>query len=163
MVFGGGLYKVGNFVQLIAVPSEGYEFVGWYQEEKQISTEKSYRFRAEVDQHLIAKFEPKNGQSSDQYNLVHGKLDPEKNVVKAGDWQTFINANKDETVTKIVLSQNIDDSSPNGAKGPTSYKRKKSIEIDGQGHRLTLKKYHSLRTSETPDSYQEVVEEQASS
>ncbi|MTD41804.1 VWA domain-containing protein [Erwinia sp. CPCC 100877] len=160
IVFGGGLYKVGNFVQLTAVPNEGYEFVGWYQDEKQVSTEVNYRFRVEAEKHLIAKFKPKKGQGADAYNLLHGKFDPEKNVIKADDWQTFIDAYRDETVTKIVLTKNIEDSSPSRAKGPTSYKRKKSIEIDGQGHRLTLKKYHSLRTSEAPDSYQEVVDEQ---
>ncbi|MFK4568159.1 VWA domain-containing protein [Enterococcus sp. UD-01] len=160
IVFGGGLYKVGNFVQLTAVPNEGYEFVGWYHDEKQVSTDVNYRFRVEAEKQVIAKFKPKKGQGSDNYNRLHGKFDPEKNVVQAGDWQTFIDAYRNEAVTKIVLTKNIEDSSPNGAKGPTSYKRKKSIEIDGQGHRLTLKKYHSLRTSEAPDSYQEVVDDQ---
>jgi Mg-chelatase subunit ChlD len=160
IVFGGGLYKVGNFVQLTAVPNEGYEFVGWYHDEKQVSTDVNYRFKVEAEKQVIAKFKPKKGQGSDNYNRLHGKFDPEKNVVQAGDWQTFIDAYRNEAVTKIVLTKNIEDSSPNGAKGPTSYKRKKSIEIDGQGHRLTLKKYHSLRTSEAPDSYQEVVDDQ---
>jgi anion-transporting ArsA/GET3 family ATPase len=160
IVFGGGDHQAGNFVQVTAVPNEGYLFAGWYQEDKRVSSEAAYRFRVEENVTLVAKFKPDTNQASKAYNQAHGAFDPEKNVVEAGDWQTFIDAYRNEAVTKIALVKDIEDQSPNGAKGPTSYKRKKSIEIDGQGHKLTLKKYHSLRTSEAPDSYQEDVDNQ---
>lgn len=97
-------------------------------------------------------------QSTEEYYVQHGGFQAEKKVVEAADWQTFIEAYQNEEVTKIKLTNDVEDKSKNGAFGPTNYKRKNSIEIDGQGHTLTLKKYHGLRTSEKPTGF---VEEQA--
>lgn len=103
---------------------------------------------------------PVSGQavSTEDYYKNHGDFQAEKSVVQAGDWETFISAYKNETVTKIVLTADIEDESTDGAAGPTNYQRKASIEIDGQGHLLSLKRYHGLRTSEKATGYTEDVE-----
>lgn len=96
--------------------------------------------------------------ADDTYNAAHGNFQAEKKIVKADDWADFIQAYQDETVTKIVLTKDIEDTSQTGALGPTNYQRKASIEIDGQGHCLTLKQYHGLRTSNKPTGYTETVD-----
>lgn len=156
-VVGGGTYQTASFSQLSALPNEAYTFMGWYEGDKLVSRETTYRFRVDRSVNLTGKFSSKTAQASLRYNQSHGAFDPEKRVVLAGDWQTFIDAYRDEQVTKIVLTNDIEDSSASGAKGPTNYQRKKSIEIDGQNHVLTLKPYHSLQTSDQADSYTEQV------
>ena len=156
-VVGGGTYQAGNFVQLTASPNEAYTFMGWYEGDKLVSRETTYRFRVDRSVNLTGKFSSKIAQASLRYNQSHGAFDPEKKVVLASDWPTFIDAYRDEQVTKIVLTNDIEDNSASGAKGPTNYQRKKSIEIDGQNHVLTLKPYHSLQTSDQADSYTEQV------
>ena len=155
--FGGGEFQVGSFVQLTALPNEGNSFIGWYQDGKHVSSEPVYRFRVGETVTLIARFKPETSQATKAYNQAHGNFDPDKQVIEAGDWSTFIAAYQNEAVTKIVLTKDIVDASPSGAKGPTNYKRRKSIEIDGQTHRLTLKQYHSLQTSEQANTYTEQV------
>lgn len=157
VVFGGGEFQVGSFVQLTALPNEGNSFIGWYQDGKRVSSEPVYRFRVGETVTLIARFKPETSQATTAYNQAHGNFDPDKQVIEAGDWSTFIAAYQNEAVTKIVLTKDIVDTSPTGAKGPTNYKRRKSIEIDGQNHSLTLKQYHSLQTSEQANTYTEQV------
>lgn len=96
-----------------------------------------------------------SAQTTAEYYQTHGAFNAEKNVVKAGDWETFIAAYRDETVTKIIMTTDITDSSKDGPYGPTNYKRKSSLEIDGGNHQLTLKRYHGLRTSDRPTGFKE--------
>ncbi|MDN6070011.1 MAG: hypothetical protein L0I48_02325 [Lactococcus plantarum] len=96
-----------------------------------------------------------SAQTTADYYQSHGAFNAEKNVVKAGDWETFIRAYQDEAVTKIMMTADITDSSKDGPYGPTNYRRKNSIEIDGASHQLTLKRYHGLRTSARPKSFKE--------
>ncbi len=57
---GSGIYLLGDNVQVIAEPSEGYELVGWYDESDTcLSTELSYSFAAERDITLHARWAKK--------------------------------------------------------------------------------------------------------
>ncbi|WP_157761109.1 pectate lyase-like adhesive domain-containing protein [Lactococcus piscium] len=94
-------------------------------------------------------------QTTSDYYQKYGVFDVEKNVVQASNWDSFIAAYQDETVTKIVLIVDINDTSHHGPFGPNNYKRKNSLEIDGQDHQLTLKRYHGLRTSEDTTGFTE--------
>ena len=99
-----------------------------------------------------------SAQTTAEYYQSHGAFNAEKNVVKAGDWETFIRAYQDEAVTKIMMTADITDSSKDGPYGPTNYRRKNSIEIDGASHQLTLKRYHGLRTSKKPFGFTETID-----
>ena len=57
-VSGGGEFRKGEFVQLVATPADGYQFDGWYGSEKCFSTELMYRFMASKDLTLTARFSP---------------------------------------------------------------------------------------------------------
>ena len=103
-----------------------------------------------------------SAQTTAEYYQSHGAFNAEKNVVKAGDWETFIWAYQDEAVTKIIMTADITDSSKDGPYGPTNYQRKSSLEIDGGNHQLTLKRYHGLRTSARPKSLMKQVMEKSS-
>jgi Mg-chelatase subunit ChlD len=95
--------------------------------------------------------------STEEYYKTHGDFQSERNVIQVADWASFIKAYQNETVTKIILTKDIEDGSKNGAVGPMNYQRKSSLEIDGQGHTLTLKQYHGLRTSEQATGYTETI------
>ena len=49
---------------------EGYQFVGWYENDKLISQETQYRFCVEKDTLLVAKFE-KDGESANPENTAY--------------------------------------------------------------------------------------------
>lgn len=55
-----------------------------------------------------------SAQTTTAYYQTHGAFDVEKNVVKASDWSTFIGAYRDETVTKIIMTADITDTSQDG-------------------------------------------------
>ncbi len=55
-VIGGGAYIEGSFAQVVAIPYEKCEFVGWYDKDALISTDAVYRFQVKKDYSLIAKF-----------------------------------------------------------------------------------------------------------
>ena len=56
----------------ISYIKEGYQFVGWYENDKLISQETQYRFCVEKDTLLVAKFE-KDGESANPENPDSGK------------------------------------------------------------------------------------------
>ncbi len=56
-VSGAGLYPVGELVKTIAVPVDGYDFVGWYVDNELVETSEIYRFVAKDNIEVTAKFE----------------------------------------------------------------------------------------------------------
>lgn len=54
---GGGFRQYGSFANVEAVASNGYQFIGWYENEECVSTEPSYRFCVKNDVTLVAKFQ----------------------------------------------------------------------------------------------------------
>lgn len=48
-VIGGGVYSEGAYTLICAVAYENYEFAGWYEDDKLVSTESIYEFRVEQD------------------------------------------------------------------------------------------------------------------
>ena len=67
IAIGQGIRQEGNFAKVEAVAKEGYQFVGWYENDKLISQETQYRFCVEKDTLLVAKFE-KDGESANSEN-----------------------------------------------------------------------------------------------
>lgn len=59
---GAGVYKSGQNVNLEAMPSKGYQFIGWKDEELFVSDEKNYNFEIEKDRNFTARFEKKKNQ-----------------------------------------------------------------------------------------------------
>lgn len=57
-VSGGGSYKSGKRVTVIAAPDDGYEFKGWYSGDSLMSTSKAYSFQASQNIDLTARFAP---------------------------------------------------------------------------------------------------------
>lgn len=55
-ISGVGSYVRGDKVVLVANADEGYQFLGWYEEEQLISNDNCYRFTAIQDRNLSAKF-----------------------------------------------------------------------------------------------------------
>ena len=49
IAIGQGIRQEGNFAKVEAVAKEGYQFVGWYENDKLISQETQYRFFVEKD------------------------------------------------------------------------------------------------------------------
>lgn len=88
-VSGGGVFRKGEFVQLVATPADGYQFDGWYGSEKCVSTELMYRFMASKDLTLTARFSPipKNVKSVsiDDISLNYKKSTTLKPTIKADD------------------------------------------------------------------------------
>ncbi|PVD18063.1 hypothetical protein V512_014415 [Mesotoga sp. Brook.08.105.5.1] len=55
-VSGGGNFNHGDSVEIIATANTGYEFIGWTENELQVSTDTSYSFTATADRTLVANF-----------------------------------------------------------------------------------------------------------
>ena len=55
-VSGGGTFTYGEFATVTAEAKDGYEFAGWYDGDKKISGQESYRFAVGNDYTLTAKF-----------------------------------------------------------------------------------------------------------
>ncbi len=72
-VSGGGSYKSGKRVTVIASPDEGYEFKGWYSGDSLMSTSSAYSFHASQNIDLTAKFAP--SQTSDNVPNADGGED----------------------------------------------------------------------------------------
>lgn len=51
-----GFNRYGSWVQAEAAACEGYEFIGWYEDENLVSTECEYNFRVSRDIELTARF-----------------------------------------------------------------------------------------------------------
>ena len=56
-VSGGGEFRKGEFVQLVAAPADGCRFIGWYSGGKLVSNDLVYRFMVSENSTLTAKFE----------------------------------------------------------------------------------------------------------
>lgn len=88
-VSGGGEFRKGEFVQLVATPADGYSFVGWYSGGKLVSNDLVYRFMVSEDSTLTAKFAPipKNVKSVsiDDISLNYKKSTTLKPTIKADD------------------------------------------------------------------------------
>ena len=56
-VSGAGQYPLGETVELQAVPSKGYTFLGWYENGVLVSKENPYTYYVKDDLNLIAKFD----------------------------------------------------------------------------------------------------------
>lgn len=56
-VGGSGQFALGETVQLSAQADEGMRFVGWYENDVLVCEDALYRFTAEADRNLIARFE----------------------------------------------------------------------------------------------------------
>ena len=86
---GGGKFRKGEFVQLVATPADGYSFVGWYSGGKLVSNDLVYRFMVSEDSTLTAKFAPipKNVKSVsiDDISLNYKKSTTLKPTIKADD------------------------------------------------------------------------------
>ena len=57
-VTGGGVFKEGESVTLIAIPDEGYSFAGWYEFNQQVKILPRYVFEAYCYRNIEARFEP---------------------------------------------------------------------------------------------------------
>ncbi|MBR4731660.1 MAG: InlB B-repeat-containing protein [Lachnospiraceae bacterium] len=57
-VSGGGTYKEGETVELLAVPKDGCRFVNWTENGKVVSISETYQFQATADRELVANFAP---------------------------------------------------------------------------------------------------------
>lgn len=55
-VFGANEYTNGEFAKVKAVADEGYDFAGWYIDNKLVSTEEEYRFLVKTDVLLTGRF-----------------------------------------------------------------------------------------------------------
>lgn len=56
IVTGGGIVRFGSFVKVMAQPVEGYVLEGWYTDGRKVSEDAEYRFRAEGDLEITARF-----------------------------------------------------------------------------------------------------------
>ncbi len=56
IVLGSGIRQIGTFAKVTALAKEGYEFVGWYEDENMVSVELEYRIRVSEDVNLVARF-----------------------------------------------------------------------------------------------------------
>jgi hypothetical protein len=55
---GGGIYLIGNFAQVKALPITGGSFIGWFTGSTLVSTDETYRFPVRNDVNLMARFTP---------------------------------------------------------------------------------------------------------
>ena len=56
-ITGGGVYKAGETVVLVATTNTGYRFLGWYDGETQLSTNAEYQVTVSADKTYTAKWE----------------------------------------------------------------------------------------------------------
>ncbi len=57
-VFGAGQYETGERVTLTALPSRGFVFVAWFEDEENVSSSPVLEFIADRDRTLVARFQP---------------------------------------------------------------------------------------------------------
>jgi hypothetical protein len=58
MVSGMGIYNHGEDAVLLAMPNEGYSFVGWFENEEILGKGLIYSFGLQADRHITARFIP---------------------------------------------------------------------------------------------------------
>ena len=90
IVIGQGIRNEGAFAQVEAIPNEGYEFIGWYEDGTTLVSEESeYRFCVKHDITLVAKFKYVGTEANN--------IEVTFNVTSK--WDTAFNANI--TITNI--------------------------------------------------------------
>ena len=57
-VLGDGIYNAGDTVKLTALPNEGFEFVGWFEDGEELGKDLLLEFIADRDRIIVAKFKP---------------------------------------------------------------------------------------------------------
>jgi uncharacterized repeat protein (TIGR02543 family) len=71
-VEGDGTYKRGDNVTIIARPDDGYDFDGWYNGSKKVSSNTKYTFTVTDNSNLEAVFVISNG---DEVDIIDGETD----------------------------------------------------------------------------------------
>ena len=82
---GTGYYEYNSSLELIATPNEGYRFVGWFINDKLVSTEELYIYKVSGSGKLEARFEVLNGDSNNSDDLN----DP-NNPTEIGNVETLV-------------------------------------------------------------------------
>ncbi len=75
-VEGEGLYEEDDLIGLNAVPAEGYEFTGWYENDEMISSAKAYAFKVISDRTLTAIFSPLENRQNEMAETFRISLAP---------------------------------------------------------------------------------------
>ena len=88
-LIGAGAYPYGTEVTLKASPNLGYEFIGWYSDDKPISSEATYAFTIESDINIIARYSVKEEMSNFNFTSTATACD--------------ITGIKDKSVTEIIV------------------------------------------------------------
>ena len=57
-VLGDGIYNAGDTVKLTALPNEGFEFAGWFEDGEELGEDPLLEFIADWDRIIVAKFKP---------------------------------------------------------------------------------------------------------
>ena len=57
-VLGDGIYNAGDTVKLTALPNEGFEFVGWFEDGEELGKDPLLEFIVDRDRIITAKFKP---------------------------------------------------------------------------------------------------------
>lgn len=102
-VSGGGEVEIGSSVTVKAVAEEGYQFAGWYQENVKISEEAEYRFTAEHDMTLNARFVKKETSSKDD----PANQEKPGTIIQTPDPDTGNHTTEKPDVTKVVAPQGL--------------------------------------------------------
>ena len=102
-VLGSGRRSLGDYARITAIPTDGYEFEGWYVNDEKISSEAEYRFRIEEDLDIFARFAPNDFFTQNVY--VEVKTDKSKYAI--GDTvkieETISNMDSDEAIEDFKL------------------------------------------------------------
>lgn len=113
-VSGDNLLLVGGYAQVNAVPNDGYEFLGWFENETKISSELTYRFLVLKDTNLMAKFGTSNEKQNDEKqnddsnsvikNADSVQMDGAGNTVLQGNANTSV---QNEEVSPTIAPEKI--------------------------------------------------------
>ncbi|MDA3973105.1 Ig-like domain-containing protein [Enterococcus thailandicus] len=77
-------------------------------------------------------------EAKDEDNAIITAREADVDGVEVSSWSTFVQAIRNETVTKIVLTGGFENPS-NTDTSLTNYSRKNDLEIDGRGYRVDFK------------------------
>ena len=70
VVIGSGSRLAYSYAQVEAIPNEGFVFAGWFDNNKCVSEEQTYRFRVTKDVTLVAKFIPELGHTHSYLSVI---------------------------------------------------------------------------------------------
>ena len=108
-VSGDNIVLVGGYAQVNAAPNDGYEFLGWYENETKISSELTYRFLVLKDTKLMAHFGTSNEKQDDDNNSVSEnaasvQIEGDSNNVLQGNTNTSVQY---EEVSPVIAPERI--------------------------------------------------------